>query len=81
MQIPIRPSVLAPMIQRPTIDNEANFRSGSISELITLDAPGSGDERKAELNCCLIYGVFSSQFGQKQPLARLEKPRRGWQNL
>jgi hypothetical protein len=41
--------------------------AGSISEVITLDALCSGDERKAEPICCLISGVFSSQFGQKQP--------------
>ena len=42
------------------------FAFGSNSELITLDAPCSGDERKAELICCLIYGVFSSQFGHNR---------------
>ena len=38
----------------------------SISEQITLDTPDSGDERKAELICRLISGVFSSQFGHKR---------------
>ena len=47
------------------------FRFGSISEQITLDTLGSGDERKAEVICRLISGVFSSQFGQwTKPLAR-----------
>jgi hypothetical protein len=41
-----------------------DFRCGSISEVITLNTPCSGDERKAEPICCLISGVFSSQFGQ-----------------
>ena len=44
------------------------FRNGSISEVITLDTPCSGDEWKAEPICCLISGVSSSQFGQEMPL-------------
>ncbi len=47
--------------------NVRQVRFGSISEQITLDTPDSGDERKAELICRLISGVFSSQFGHKQP--------------
>ena len=46
------------------------FRSGSISEVITLNAPCSGDELKAEPICCLISGVFSSQFGQQRNCVR-----------
>jgi hypothetical protein len=46
-----------------------NICFGSISEQITLNTPGSGDERKAELICRLISGVFSSQFGQKRPFS------------
>jgi hypothetical protein len=46
---------------------DAKFGHWLISEQITLDTPGSGDERKAELICRLISGVFSSQFGQQQP--------------
>ena len=42
------------------------FRNGSISEVITLNAPCSGDELKAEPICCLISSVFGSQFGQEQ---------------
>jgi hypothetical protein len=41
--------------------------NGSISEVITLDTPCSGDERNAEPICCLISSVFSSQFG-KEPI-------------
>jgi hypothetical protein len=41
-------------------------RSGSTAALNTFAAISSGDERKAELICCLISGVFSSQFGHKQ---------------
>jgi len=36
---------------------------------------------KAELNQGNILGDASTAIGQKQPLARLEKPRREWQNL
>jgi hypothetical protein len=43
-----------------------NVRFGSFSEVITLDTPCSGDERKAEPICCQISSVFSSQFGHKQ---------------
>jgi hypothetical protein len=46
------------------------FRIGSISEQITLDTLGSGDERKAEPIYRLIYSVFSSQFGHKQTLGK-----------
>jgi hypothetical protein len=45
---------------------EESIRCGSISEQITLDTLGSADERKAELICRLISGVFSSQFGHEQ---------------
>jgi hypothetical protein len=46
--------------------------AGSISEVITLESPCSVDERKAEVICRLISGVFSSQFGQKQPCRILD---------
>jgi hypothetical protein len=40
-----------------------NICFGSISEQITLDSTCSVDERKAEVICRLISGVFCSQFG------------------
>jgi len=46
--------------------SRAEFRIGSNSEVITLEALCTGDEWKAEPICCLISGVFSSQFGQER---------------
>ena len=51
------------------LQTSLKFRNGSISEVITLNTPCSGDERKAEPICCLISGVFSSQFGQNRKFA------------
>ncbi len=56
--------------------NQRRGCNGSISEYLTLSATCSGDEGKAEPICCLIYSVFSSQFGHKRPFVRKEKPRR-----
>jgi hypothetical protein len=50
-------------------------RKGSISEVITLDTPCSGDVRKAESICCLISCVSSSQFGQERLFAPRFQPR------
>jgi len=50
--------------QLPTSKSLFEFGFGSSSEVITLEALCTGDEWKAEPICCLIYGVFSSQFGQ-----------------
>ena len=57
-----------------TITENPNDRSGSNSEIITLESLCSGDERKAVLICCLISGVFSSQFGQKETFAVKKEP-------
>ncbi len=55
----------------PLTNNPIQDYIGSISEVITLDTPCSGDERKAESICCLISCVFSSQFGHEQQFQSL----------
>jgi hypothetical protein len=61
-----RPQSVNTPVLLPVTDDNGMDRLEEIRPLGAFAAICSGVERQAELICCLISGVFSSQFGQKR---------------